>query len=263
MIKVITEDQRDKSFEFLKSYNSLKLDNKTLNSSGYFFNEFRIKARRKGGKSLSEELNIKKIIEIAKRYKKNGKSVTDADIRRTSQMYYGLVNQFRPEIAKYVYKKFQVKNTLDPCAGWGDRCVAAIASDIHYTGIDINVNLKEPFNRLINHYSGNCKFISGDSLIVIEKLENNYDLIFTSIPFWNLEVYECSVNYKTFKEFIDLFVNKLFEICLKKTDLLLIHMTEKIANNCAYNCTPQIIYSSSSRPGTKIKTEIIYKVVIK
>ena len=51
--------------------------------------------------------------------------------------------QFPPFLAGQIYKYFDATNILDPYAGWGDRCIAAMALDINYIGIDSNTHLEK------------------------------------------------------------------------------------------------------------------------
>jgi hypothetical protein len=122
-------------------------------------------------------------------------------------------SHFSPYAAGIVYKHFNAKKVFDPYAGWGDRCLAAIALNIDYVGVDSNDKLKVPFKKLISKFkhSSNIKFISDKSENVIGSLKYNPDLIFTSPPFWNnnriVEKYNnCEVDKEIFLN------NSLFKI---------------------------------------------------
>ena len=48
-----------------------------------------------------------------------------------------------------IYSKYNPTTILDFCAGWGGAAVAACALNIsHYIGIEINTNLKEPYEKM-------------------------------------------------------------------------------------------------------------------
>ena len=98
-------------------------------------------------------------------------------------------SQFPIILAKYIYKLFNCTHVFDPYAGWGDRCLAAMASDIDYTGTDTNIKLKTPYRKMINLYK---PYSNSKVNIIFKKAEdyiktnNNpkFDLIFSSPPFW-------------------------------------------------------------------------------
>ena len=52
--------------------------------------------------------------------------------------------QFHPAVAGALCRRLGVRHVLDPFAGWGDRCVAALAVGCAYTGIDSNERLAPP-----------------------------------------------------------------------------------------------------------------------
>lgn len=125
--------------------------------------------------------------------------------------YFSTVNyfnhapsQFPVVTAGLVYKLFGATRVFDPYAGWGDRCLAAMAMDIDYIGIDCNKNLKKPFQKMTKFYktNSNVKIIIKQAEKV-KLAELDFDLVFTSPPFWRqdkmLEVYNhCPQDYTNF-----------------------------------------------------------------
>lgn len=132
-------------------------------------------------------------------------------------MYYGIASQFRPAIAKYLYLRFNSINVLDPCAGWGDRCIGALATPNvqSYVGIDTNIKLEKSYNRMIRDFGGNKKV-----KMIYEKAEDvdyskiKYDFVFTSIPYWNIEKYRNMPEYGDYgrwkDEFLRPMITKIF-----------------------------------------------------
>ena len=53
--------------------------------------------------------------------------------------------QFPIVAAGKLYKYFNANTVFDPYAGWGDRCLAAMATDIDYIGVDSNKNLEKSY----------------------------------------------------------------------------------------------------------------------
>jgi 16S rRNA G966 N2-methylase RsmD len=168
-------------------------------------------------------------------------------------------SQFPIMIAAKLYNYFNVKKILDPYAGWGDRCLAAMASDIDYTGIDSNTNLKEPYTKLINEYKTNSKIE-----IIFKKSEDvniddmEFDFVFTSPPFWRnnklLEVYN-----NTEKEYNNFLNNSLIPVlkkCFNKNVWVCLYIPENMYIDIVKNfekCHLEIDFKSS-----KVRSEKIY-----
>jgi len=97
--------------------------------------------------------------------------------------------QFKPVVALGLYRFLGAKRVLDPCAGWGDRLVAACAADIEYVGYDPNKNLESCYDEIIT------RFASNNQRVEIECFENSptwfeeFDLVFTSPPYFDTERY--------------------------------------------------------------------------
>lgn len=96
--------------------------------------------------------------------------------------------QFNPGLAVQIYRHYGATHVFDPYAGWGDRCVAAMACDIQYTGCDSNPRLQDPYQSMISHYPTkhlpviHCPARSEDITI-----PSSVDLVFSSPPFYTLK----------------------------------------------------------------------------
>jgi len=108
-------------------------------------------------------------------------------------------NNFRISIALTLFDLFKANIILDPSAGWGDRLIAAIGYDVkNYVGVDPNNELHPCYNEIIKTLvAPKCQsnFIminDGFEKANIPKL--NYDLVFTSPPFFDLEKYSSNTN---------------------------------------------------------------------
>jgi len=142
------------------------------------------------------------------------------DIFGTVQFLNHTPSQYPPNIACFVYTLFKTKSVFDPFAGWGDRCVAAMACDVNYIGIDCNKGLKTCYKDMIAFYKPYCnsrvKFINKNVQDVpIETLD--FDLVFTSPPFWGdsgmlVENYS-NMKVNKYKEFMDTIFIPLILIC--------------------------------------------------
>jgi hypothetical protein len=123
------------------------------------------------------------------------------------QLYYGAVNQFPPSMAKYIYCKYKPKKAiLDFSAGWGGRALAALSLGIPYIGIDTNKSLKPGYEAMRKLYepAGTLQMHWQPSETVdFSKLD--YDLVFTSPPYFMIEEYKGMKGYEGKKNFIDTF----------------------------------------------------------
>jgi hypothetical protein len=112
---------------------------------------------------------------------------------------------FPPNVAAMMYRHLGCRRVYDPYAGWGDRCVAAMARGLDYLGVDSNPALASCYRELLTllPHSGDVRFVSGRSENV-PLGDFRPDLVFTSPPFWTtshklLEAYpECDVDEDRF-----------------------------------------------------------------
>ena len=179
------------------------------------------------------------------------------DIYECHRINNGSIVFFKSSTAKYIYKKFNAKNVLDPTAGWGGRMLAAMSLGINYTGYDTNINMKSAYKSMMgidldNVYSVNCwdakcindrcLYNNGTSVDMYWKncLEGNFtndsfDLVLTSPPYGNMELYEHMEAWKNdeayFTEFLVPLMNKLF----KETNCpICINVSPKIYNKLTF-----------------------------
>jgi tRNA G10 N-methylase Trm11 len=112
-----------------------------------------------------------------------------------------------------IYQRFKPNSVLDPTCGWGGRMVGAVVSKVpHYIGIDLNQNLKEPYKNMISNIPNIETVIEtyiGCDAVTFDYSKLNYDMIFTSPPYFNIELYPYT-NKKTKQEWIDNFYKPLF-----------------------------------------------------
>jgi len=138
-------------------------------------------------------------------------------------------SQFPIMTAGRLYKHFGATKIFDPYAGWGDRCLAAMALGIDYTGVDSNPNLETPFNNLLKKYD-----TQSNIKMIFDKCENvnisdiDFDFVFSSPPFWNkgkmIERYNnIELDYKTFMETS---LIPVINTCLKKNACICLYIPE-------------------------------------
>jgi len=211
--------------DVIESYNSLKaLSCKDIGKNSrsglpcldYFFLQHRIKAKTKRHISFFDSLKDEDLVEyintkIEQIKKVSPRNLTDDELLKQRysvfQLYYGTINQFRPSEAKRVYCTLEPRvGVLDFSAGWGGRCLGAMAYGIPYVGIDANKNMEKSYKDMIQTVdpSADVKMIFKPSETV-DFSKFKYDLIFTSPPYFMLEEYEKMPEYGSREGFIEKF----------------------------------------------------------
>ena len=200
-IKNITEEEAIKDYEHLKTIDLKKVTNETRIGNKFIdYFTFRQRLDTVGIKGFSyfdfirdTEYHKKKYIKNLLDYQK-GEDKQIA-LYRVFKLHAGSIGLFKPLTAMEVYNRFKPKSILDFSMGWGGRLVGACALNIqNYTGIDTNKSLKEPYKkmiRLLKHLGTetNINVIFKDALSV-DYSKLNYDLVLTSPPYYNVEIYE-------------------------------------------------------------------------
>lgn len=167
-------------------------------------------------------------------------------------------SQFPIVTAAKIYEYFNVKNVFDPYAGWGDRCLAAMALGVNYTGIDCNKVLKEPFKEMIKFYSHNSRI-----KIKINKSENininslDFDFVLTSPPFWKkgqmLERYnDIEIEYETF---LKISLIPIFKKIIKHKVWICLYIPDDMYKDLVEifgECTQIILFKTNSKTISKL-----------
>jgi 16S rRNA G966 N2-methylase RsmD len=114
------------------------------------------------------------------------------------------INIIRPLVYMEIYSKYKPKTILDFCAGWGGASVAAAALNVNkYIGIEINYDLKKPYDNLVNFLHKKSKtniHMIFDNALNIDYNELTYDFVFTSPPYYFIQKYENNTDYISKKE---------------------------------------------------------------
>lgn len=96
-----------------------------------------------------------------------------------------------------IIKLFKPKHILDFSSGWGDRLIGTMTFDTSiktYTGIDPNKVLHKGYKKMLKYLlpkSSHNKYqmINGCAEETIKTLNQNFDLVFTSPPYFDIESY--------------------------------------------------------------------------
>lgn len=184
--------ENDALRDFLKLKNSTDtrhsalVGNKAMN---YFFKEAIINTKGRTGKSFVEFLADEE--ELAKPYNqkiiennlKDKKNITMAKYH-AFMVYYGSICGFRPNIARLLYQKYNATCVLDPCAGFGGRCLGAMSLGIDYVGYDTNTTLAPAYNAMLTTFPHDGKIeIHYEDSARADFSRYNYDFVLTSPPY--------------------------------------------------------------------------------
>jgi hypothetical protein len=221
-------------FRFDKCGNEyvIYLDNYNKNKSMHFItNYFSEKCRMKCKKHNKDKSPFDKAKEI--KYKNR------EDLLEILWKQKYMCQLFKTTVVRQLYLYFKAKNVLDFSAGWGDRLIASRSLGLNYTGVDPSICMKPIYNNIIKETTnwkkgGKCKIISKPFENVKLKY-NSYDLIFSSPPFFALEIYEKDniqqsiSKYKNIdvwkKKFLYVLINKCYNY-LKLNGYFCIHISD-------------------------------------
>jgi tRNA G10 N-methylase Trm11 len=82
---------------------------------------------------------------------------------------------------------------MDPFCGFGGRLVGAMMKNINYIGVDLNKDLEPGYKKLLNDFrektTSKIELLFQDSNS-IDYGNYKYDMVFTSPPYENIEVYK-------------------------------------------------------------------------
>jgi hypothetical protein len=113
---------------------------------------------------------------------------------RIFSYYFGSINLFRPLNAIQIYNRFPSKvAVLDFTMGWGGRLVGACVLGLpKYIGIDNNIYLQVPYSKMcsfLREKSSTIIDLYFQDALTIDYTSFSYDLVLTSPPYYNLEIY--------------------------------------------------------------------------
>lgn len=166
-----------------------------------------------------EEFKKKKFIQTMLTYYKEVKNKNNIKnenivLKEVYNICISAINIMRPLVCMEIYAKYKPSSVLNFCAGWGGSLVGASALNIpKYIGIEINTRLKEPYEKLttyVNQKSNTQVQMFFQNALDIDYTKLEYDLVFTSPPYYFIEKYENNVFYESKKDMNDNFYKPLF-----------------------------------------------------
>jgi hypothetical protein len=161
-------------------------------------------------------------LRLVESIKKSKPYLTEAKIgKQVFNLYYGSISIFRPTIAAKLYAYLKPSCVLDFTMGWGGRLVGAVILNVpKYIGIDYNTNLEEPYKKMSEYFIKNNKNQNTNTKIelyfqdalTIDYSKMDYDMVFTSPPYYNKEIYGSKeMIYKTNDEWDEKFYKPVFK----------------------------------------------------
>jgi len=124
------------------------------------------------------------------------------------------INIMRPLNCMEIYTKYNAKRVLNFCAGWGGSTVAAAALNLEtFYGIEINTELKEPYNKMVSYLKNfsttNYEMYFCDASI-FDYTKLTYDTVFASPPYYFIEKYQHNLQFVSKVEMEEKFYKPLF-----------------------------------------------------
>ena len=138
------------------------------------------------------------------------------------QLYKNLksCNNFNLTIVVTILKHFKPKRFFDPSAGWGDRMIGSMACDVEYLGVDPSYCMAPKYREMVEFLKPGERIKYRVIRSRIEDLRmdsETFDFVFTSPPFFKLEIYEDKVeqssNYKSLSQWKSKFLKPMLVKC--------------------------------------------------
>ena len=167
-----------------------------------------------------ERCGIKRVQELALKYSKKEKldDLKPHDYQSVLSLRVASINQFKPRVAACLYEQFKPNCILDFSAGWGDRCVAAMAKGIDYIGIDSNTELARPYTDMVNFFKEYANVSSSVQMHFMpsetfdfSQYDQQYDMVFTSPPYYDIEIYENMPTYTSYEHWESKFLQHVIQ----------------------------------------------------
>lgn len=160
----------------------------------------------------------KKFIQSVLKFYQNRKIDEIRKYKYIYNLYFSSIAIFRPIMAMEIYCRLKPTRVLDFTMGWGGRLVGACALGLDaYYGVDLNVHLREPYKDLVSFLESEPDHrttidVRFEDALHVDYSKMNYDCVFTSPPYYDLETYRGSDKgiYKTNEDWNNLFYRPLF-----------------------------------------------------
>ena len=238
--KDFTQEQLDKDWKSLCDFDGLSNPRKFCGSKiiyqAQLKNMLNCVRGNKGYRKLEDWFETPELAnelwrQTVQRNRRNkGNKSSPTDVYECHRLNNGAIVSFKPSTAKYIYKLFNATNVLDPTAGWGGRMLGAMSLGIDYTGWDTNLNMKSSYSKIRNccEYTG-ISHINWESCFDGDFSRYEYDLVLTSPPYSNMEIYEGMSPWANDDDFYQTFMLPLMtKLFIETTCPICINMSPKM-----------------------------------
>lgn len=166
-----------------------------------------------------EEFKKKKFIQTMLLFYKNKKNKNNKKhewivLKEVFNICISAINIMKPLNCMEIYSKYNAKRVLNFCSGWGGSTVAAAALNLEaYYGIEINNDLKEPYNNMIEYLkkkSTTIFYIYIMNALFFDYSTIEYDTVYSSPPYYFIEKYPNNLIYSSKEEMNEKFYKPLF-----------------------------------------------------
>jgi 16S rRNA G966 N2-methylase RsmD len=172
-------------------------------------------------KSLWTSTNLEKIL----RWNRKSHSTPYlSELKRGIYFCCGLTKNtmYRPQMMKLACMKYKPEIVFDPCAGWGGRMLGAVSYGVRYIAFEPNTTT---YNNLMNMASflgiqHKVTLICDDARNMKKYNLPNVDLVLTSPPYFDLEVYtheqtQSISNTPTYQDWADSFLREIINLSIE------------------------------------------------
>lgn len=171
-------------------------------------------------------------------WKKNHTDYIDIPLDKARELIWSRTKEatlFNCVLSKTVYDLYCGKRVLDPFMGWGDRMIGALASKCveYYCGFDINQDMKDNYKSIVEFCDkpGTKVDINICDFLEAKLPSESFDLVFTSPPYFDFEIYgewdKVDTMYSNLQDWVQKFLTPVMKMCYtatKKDGILAIHI---------------------------------------
>lgn len=217
----ITPFKNNKHLIFIEKY---KENYDLYRITDYFSHKCRVRCVMNFAENHSIlELFNKNKLKMLDEFEKNNTPLTIYEMNEYLFRNFKDCTNFNTTMVINILNLFKPRRFLDCSSGWADRLLGAIAYGCEYKGVDPSRCMfpvyKEIINTLVKSAEDRKKYeVICDGFENVKVKSNYYDLVFTSPPFFDFEVYENN-NSQSIEKFdtVDKWKNHFLFPLLKKS----------------------------------------------
>jgi len=192
-----------------------------------------------------------------------------SEIRRMLVMTGGLgnVTKYRAITAKAIVQHFGAKRVFDPCIGWGGRLLGSLAAGATYTGCELDPKTAAGLRSILADLGpAGTRATIHESPVESTTLTGPFDLILTSPPYYNLELYNVDLPFATWEAWVQGWLKPVILKCIGllkpggvsawsvknfRSDKAypLADVTKEIHNEAGWTLVKTVTMRGSGRPG--------------